>query len=210
MSHQFDNLSTAHGSTITSYPMTYELYANVFLSLSSNQYSIISTYQEFTLERERAAARREERPRVQSSHWVWPLNFEFLKRGKWYPCFWVVLAERCLVPCDHEGRPHTCLLGPMNRVPTIIFTSLLPDPWAQLWPGKWGGHEGGRPWLSFSPDVLITEVYRRICMGSTQITERLWIWRSVWCLGTNPHGYALTYKALKHRKENDRNERRDT
>lgn len=103
-----------------------------------------------------------------------------------------MLAERCLVPCDHEGRPHTCLLGPMNRVPTIIFTSLLPDPWAQLWPGKWGGHEGGRPWLSFSPDVLITEVYRRICMGSTQITERLWIWRSVWCLGTNPHGYEGT------------------
>lgn len=93
MSHQVDNPSTAPGAHMEeegvnyhklSYDLhipgmvninerereterkklsLYEIYAKLFLSLSSNQYSIIATYQEFMLERDMATARREGRLR---------------------------------------------------------------------------------------------------------------------------------------------------
>lgn len=50
---------------------------------------------------------------------------------------------------DVKGRPCTCLPNPEEEDPPHPFHPSLPSPWAQLWPGKGGGHKGERPCLSF-------------------------------------------------------------
>lgn len=89
---------------------------------------------------------------------------------------------------DMKGRPHTCLLCPMEEDPPHPFHPSLPGPWAQLWPGKGGGNKGGRPHLSFSPYVLIVHTSQILGSWRKQWPPPGRQWQVLWKTGDNWYG----------------------
>lgn len=72
------------------------------------------------------------------------------KRGKMISSFLPELClQRYLYPLDMKGGHIPASWVLWTGYPPYPSYPSLPGPWAQLWPGKGGGHEGGRPRLSF-------------------------------------------------------------
>lgn len=79
--------------------------------------------------------------------------------GRGHPHFYLSCA--CTKGDVYTLMDVTPFLVPMScEGGSTSFHPSLPGPWAQLWPGKGGGHREGRPCLSFSLYVLIVHTFQ--------------------------------------------------